>query len=105
MLDEQKLNTHMDDENLDECLVLETSDELKLLLEIEHLFEIEHQTEVVLVTTTDGLEVEVDGMDDEVIDEQMTVGIIIIQLEDEVDSFGLDKKKSPLDTLYQRIIY
>lgn len=111
MLDDELDDTHIaiitihftDDEKRDE-FDDEEDEELKL---DDELFEFD---EVVLQ-----IEKVIDGVwmddDDDGIDEcdkqrlHQIVGVLILCLDDEADSFGLDKKKFLLDTLYQRIIY
>lgn len=102
---EMNLVTLMVDENQDDLLVLEIMVENKPLLEVMRLSDNEPLIMEAFEIITDGLEVEVDGMDDEVLLVLQILGIITILLEDEADSFGKGKIQFLQNIWFLKIIF
>lgn len=102
---EMNLVTLMVDESQDDLLVLEIMVENKPLLEVMRLSDNELLIMEVFEIITDGLEVEVDGMDDEVRQVLQILGVITLLLDDEADLFGKDKIQFLQDIWFLKIIF
>ena len=94
MPDEKKLNTHMVDENAEVCLVMVEDDERRLLETHSDADNVITEVSVITIEVLDDDEV---GIDDGEVQVLQIAGLIVIQLDEVVDLYGLDRLLYHLD--------